>query len=286
MKKEKNSGCLGYFVHFVFGAVIVILGFSYLMKSNSFTELNNLVKVDLPSMFQSQKQDLNLNENSSSKVEDVSNVSPDYQPLEFNGKKQLVLGELDNLNRATFAHIQLKDSDEPKVKREPRLYYNPVGWHNYNFKYLDDNGMFKKAWLMNRGHLIGYQFSGLNDEPKNLVPQTRFLNAGSMSNNKIESSNPKSMIFYEMKLDKWLENNPSYYLDYMVKPNYVDNGLLPTSVTLYFTGFNDSGTQIQVSLSDSGNVSYNGLVGSVTLDNISPNATINYLDGTAVAKYN
>ncbi|MFQ9790083.1 MAG: DNA/RNA non-specific endonuclease [Streptococcus salivarius] len=34
---------------------------------------------------------------------------------------------------------------------------------------------------MNRGHLIGYQFSGLNSEIKNLVPMTRYLNAGTMS---------------------------------------------------------------------------------------------------------
>ena len=57
----------------------------------------------------------------------------DYQSLNllpFTGNKQLVLGEFDHLGRATSAHIQLQDKDEPKQKREPRLTYNPVGWHN------------------------------------------------------------------------------------------------------------------------------------------------------------
>ena len=57
----------------------------------------------------------------------------DYQSLHllpFTGNKQLVLGEFDHLGRATSAHIQLQDKDEPKKKREPRLSYNPVGWHN------------------------------------------------------------------------------------------------------------------------------------------------------------
>ena len=56
----------------------------------------------------------------------------DYQSLNllpFTGNKQLVLGEFDHLGRATSAHIQLQDKDEPKKKREPRLSYNPVGWH-------------------------------------------------------------------------------------------------------------------------------------------------------------
>ncbi|HER2073034.1 TPA: streptodornase Sda3, partial [Streptococcus pyogenes] len=33
--------------------------------------------------------------------------------LPFTGSYQLVLGDLDNLQRPTFAHIQLKDQDEP-----------------------------------------------------------------------------------------------------------------------------------------------------------------------------
>lgn len=51
----------------------------------------------------------------------------DYQSLNllpFTGNKQLVLGEFDHLGRATSAHIQLQDKDEPKKKREPRLSYN------------------------------------------------------------------------------------------------------------------------------------------------------------------
>lgn len=43
----------------------------------------------------------------------------DYQSLNllpFNGSKQLVLGDFDHLGRATSAHIQLQDKDEPKKK--------------------------------------------------------------------------------------------------------------------------------------------------------------------------
>ncbi|HEP1508983.1 TPA: streptodornase Sda3, partial [Streptococcus pyogenes] len=50
--------------------------------------------------------------------------------LPFTGSYQLVLGDLDNLQRPTFAHIQLKDQDEPNIKRKG-LKFNPPGWHNY-----------------------------------------------------------------------------------------------------------------------------------------------------------
>ena len=75
--------------------------------------------------------------------------------LTFKNEKQLELGELDSKSRATYAHIQLKDSDEPKDKREAKLTFDPVGWHNYKFYFGDGT---KEAWLMNRGHLVGYQF--------------------------------------------------------------------------------------------------------------------------------
>lgn len=89
--------------------------------------------------------------------------------LAFNGQKQFVMEEKDQLGRAHSAHIQLQDKDEPKNKRPGKIKYDPVGWHNYKFYYGDGKS---KSWLMNRGHLIGYQFSGVNDEGKNLVPMT------------------------------------------------------------------------------------------------------------------
>ena len=70
---------------------------------------------------------------------------------------------------------RLQDKDEPKKKREPRLSYNPVGWHNFKIAYGNKG---KKAWLFHRGHLIGYQFSGLTNEGKNLVPLTAWTNTG------------------------------------------------------------------------------------------------------------
>ena len=166
--------------------------------------------------------------NSSSKTSGVKSDAFNYSPLPFENHKLMVNGDLDSLGRATYGHIRLKYSDKPQDDRESKINVDPVGWHNYRFKYEDESGKVKKAYLMNRGHLIGYQFSGLNSEIKNLVPRT---------------------------------------------------------VTLYWTSFDENGTQYGVELSEAGLATSDGNVSSVTLQNVSKNANINYLDGTATSNY-
>ena len=196
--------------------------------------------------------------------------------LTFKNEKQLELGELDTKSRATYAHIQLKDSDEPKKKREPKLKFDPVGWHNYKFYYGDGT---KEAWLMNRGHLVGYQFSGLNDEGRNLVPMTAWLNTGSFTGT--DDKNQSSMLFYENGLDSWLANHPNYYLDYKVTAVYKDDELIPRQIELQYVGIDQDGKLLEIQLGSNKEKIDQYSVTHVALDNISANAEINYADGTA-----
>ena len=196
--------------------------------------------------------------------------------LTFKNEKQLELGELDTKSRATYAHIQLKDSDEPKKKREPKLKFDPVGWHNYKIYYGDGT---KEAWLMNRGHLVGYQFSGLNDEGRNLVPMTAWLNTGSFTGT--DDKNQSSMLFYENGLDSWLANHPNYYLDYKVTAVYKDDELIPRQIELQYVGIDQDGKLLEIQLGSNKEKIDQYSVTHVALDNISANAEINYADGTA-----
>lgn len=203
----------------------------------------------------------------------------DYQSLNllpFNGSKQLVLGDFDHLGRATSAHIQLQDKDEPKKKREPRLNYNPVGWHNYKIAYGNKG---KKAWLFHRGHLIGYQFSGLTNEGKNLVPLTAWTNTGNYKGT--ADSNVEGMFYYEKRLDSWLATHPNYWLDYKVTPFYAGDELIPRQVILQYVGIDQEGNLLRINLgSPKESVDAYGIT-TVTLDNYSKNAAIDYLKGTA-----
>lgn len=196
--------------------------------------------------------------------------------LPFKNEKQLVLEELDSLSRAKGAHIQLKNSDEPTEKRNTKLTYDPVGWRNYKFYYGDGT---KEAWLMSRGHLIGYQFSGLNDEKRNLVPMTNWLNSGYYTGT--VDYNDNSMLFYENKLDSWLATHPNYYLDYKVTPIYQDDELIPRQIELQYVGIDENGSLLEIKLGGTKEKVNQYSVTHVVLDNVSANAEINYLDGTA-----
>ncbi|AYG01963.1 hypothetical protein D7I46_08700 [Lactococcus allomyrinae] len=203
--------------------------------------------------------------------------SADKDILPFEKKKELVLGKLDILGRATYAHIQLKNSDEPTEKREAQLTYDPSGWHNYKLPY--EKG--KSAWVMNRGHLVGYQFSGLNDEPKNLITETAWVNQGNYDS--MNDSNDKAMLYYENRLDHWLARNPNEYLDYKVTPIYQGSELVARQIKLDYVGLDSQGKLIQIKLGSPFEKTVNSVT-EVVLENTAPNLLIDYQTGEVKAK--
>ena len=196
--------------------------------------------------------------------------------LPFKREKQMVLGELDNYKRSTQAHIQLRYDDKPTEERDSRINVDPVGWHNFKFP-VDYTG--KEAWFMNRGHLVGYQFSGLNDELRNLTPMTAYLNTGSMTGT--DEKNPAGMLFYEEKLAAWLKQNKNAWLDYRVTPLYTDSELIPRQVELQYAGISANGRLISIQLNSSlEEVNEDGTT-RVILNNDAPNGILDYQTGLA-----
>ena len=212
---------------------------------------------------------------------ETTTVAPAKLPdslLPFKKEKQLVLGDLDKLERSTSAHIQLNIKDKPKAKREPKISVDPVGWHNYKMP-IDDSGSGKEAWLMNRGHLVGYQFSGLDNELRNLTPMTALLNTGSLSDK--DSANQTAMLFYENNLADWINAHPNDWLDYKVTPIYEGDELIPRKIELQYAGIKSDGTLMKISFgTKQENVDKDGVT-HVVLDNTSPNAKIDYATGNA-----
>ena len=212
---------------------------------------------------------------------ETTTVAPAKLPdslLPFKKEKQLVLGDLDKLERSTSAHIQLNIKDKPKAKREPKISVDPVGWHNYKMP-IDDSGSGKEAWLMNRGHLVGYQFSGLDNELRNLTPMTALLNTGSLSDK--DSANQTAMLFYENNLADWINAHPNDWLDYKVTPIYEGDELIPRKIELQYAGIKGDGTLMKISFGTKQEKIDKDGVTHVTLDNTSPNAKIDYATGNA-----
>ena len=209
---------------------------------------------------------------------DKTMQAPIPQPMKYQGGQRVMkLKPLDYLHRAQASHIQLRASDMPLAKRT-MLTYNPSGWHNYKFT-IRYQGKKRYVWLYNRGHLVGYQFSGLNNEPRNLITQTTYTNQGSLHG--MVDNNPHTQIYYEMKLRKWLLQHPQDSLDYSVTPVYNNSDLVPSRIVFTYIGYKPNGQRIRIHLGG-GREKKIGKITSTMINNISPQAKINYKNGRAI----
>lgn len=217
-------------------------------------------------------------DSSDTPVEEINSEAPEQAPLAFSEDYIMEMNELDALDRPVNAHIQLSYDQKPTEDREPRIDFDPVGWHNYQHTYINDDGEVGEYWVMNRSHMIGYLFSGLNDEPKNLFTGTAIMNKG--SEHGMGSNNPTSMLFYEMHLNEWLSDNPGHKIDLQVTPLYEGNELLPRQVRLSYTGYSPNGERIPLNFGSGFETEGNDAT-VVVLNNEANNLTIDYSTGRA-----
>ena len=117
--------------------------------------------------------------------------------------------KLDSLNRAGEADALLNKRLMPTKAREP-LYWNPTAWHNKKIA---------GGWLYNRIHLVGYQLTGQNNNPKNLITGTRQLN-------------DPGMLKYENQVASYLKSSSRHYIRYRVKPIFRGRELLARGVEM------------------------------------------------------
>lgn len=186
------------------------------------------------------------------------------------------LGELDEYGRSAWAHIRLSEDQEPGNNGEERdeyIYVDPAGWKNFEI-----NG----NWANNRCHLIGYQFSGLNDELRNLSIGTSYLNKGTEGAG-TEEGNPDGMLYYEQKLDQWLSDHPEGELDLYVRPVYEGDNFMPTYYYMQWTGFDAEGNTMPIDLGGKSEV-FDEVTGGVLLLNQSPSYAIDYETGDVTGK--
>lgn len=174
---------------------------------------------------------------------EVNNNQPDFSQSDLSTSRGAwqTYGNLDSLNRATTANTMLNQSLMPTAKREP-LHWDPTGWHNKRIS---------SGWLYNRSHLIGYQLTGQNNNPKNLITGT-------------EEMNVSGMLPYENEVADYLKESSNNYVRYRVKPIFKGDELLAR------------GVQMEAKSVGSNAVSFN-----VYVFNVQPGVVLNYSDGTS-----
>lgn len=149
--------------------------------------------------------------------------------------------DLDSQNRVGVAEAMLNQSLMPTAEREG-LTWDPTGWKNKKVR---------GEWLYNRSHLIGYQLSGENNNPKNLMTGTRSLNSPLMQ-------------AHEDDIAHYLKESKDHYVRYEVQPVFRDSELVARGVAMRAQSIGD-----------------NSIHFNVYIFNVQAGVTINYADGSS-----
>lgn len=153
--------------------------------------------------------------------------------------------DLDSFGRCGQAYANICPETEPEGEREAIGHIKPSGWHTVKY-----NDLIEGNYLYNRCHLIGYQLAGENDNEKNLITGTRYLNVS-------------GMLQFEDEVADYVEMTGNHVL-YRVTPVFEDDNLVASGVQMEGWSVEDSG---------------DGICFNVYCYNVQPDIEIDYSTG-------
>ena len=150
---------------------------------------------------------------------------PDFPDKDKTKKSFERYSDLDSLGRCGPAYANIGKDLMPTKKRGAIGSVKPSGWHLAKYDNVDGK------YLYNRCHLIGYQLTAENANPKNLITGTRYLNVEGM------------LPFENMVADYVKETN--HHVLYRVTPIFSGNDLVARGVQMEAWSVEDKGAGIQ-----------------------------------------
>lgn len=169
----------------------------------------------------------------------VNNNAPHFSHAQLSHKKTYAkYYSRDRLGRATGAEALLSAKMMPKATRKP-LTFNPTGWNKIHL----NNGKY----LYDRTHLIGYQLTGQNNNPKNLITATAVLNRS------------HGMEHYENQVASYLRKDHHNQVYYQVRPIYKGNNRVASGVQMQAKSVNSNAINFNVyifNVQDGFNINY------------------------------
>ena len=173
---------------------------------------------------------------------------PLFEENEKNTDSFAKYSELDELGRCGVAFANISPDTIPTEERGTIGDVQPSGWHTVKYNDLIDGN-----YLYNRCHLIGYQLAGENDNPKNLITGTRYLNV-------------QGMLPFENSVYDYVQATENHVL-YRVTPVFKEDNLVASGVTIEAYSVEDEGA---------------GICFYVFVYNVQPGIIIDYLTGESM----
>ena len=174
----------------------------------------------------------------------VNNNIPYFSPDDFNDVSFEYYSELDDLGRCGVCMACIGKDIMPTDERGSIGMIKPSGSH------LDKYDIVDGKYLYNRCHLIGYQLTGENANPKNLITGTRYLNV-------------VGMLPFENQTASYINKTNNHVL-YRVTPVFNENDLLCKGVLMEAWSLEDNGL---------------GICFNVFCYNVQPGISIDYFNG-------
>ena len=170
---------------------------------------------------------------------------PDFSDIESSTEPFEKYSNLDEFGRCGPAIAIVCRETMPDGERSPIGGIKPSGWHTIKY-----NGLIDGNYLYNRCHLIAYQLCGENDNERNLITGTRFLNS-------------VGMLTFENMVKSYIEETGNHVL-YRVSPVFNDSNLLASGVVMEAESIEDHGR---------------GICFNVFVYNVQPGIIIDYKNG-------
>lgn len=207
---------------------------------------------------QSSQNDVNFDEEKYPdfyRIEGKANIEKNLKPGEIIytkfDEKGRTLGVYANLTNTNFQYGQRE--------RKPINDIKPSGWlknKEVTLRFIDRTTYH--GWFYNRSHLLAHSLGG-DDANYNLITGTRPQNVG-------KNNGEGGMQYTERKAYIYLENHKDGQVYYSAVPNYIENELVPRTVTINIKSNDGSIDQC------------------VIVYNVAPGYAIDYATGNFTAK--
>lgn len=155
----------------------------------------------------------------------INDNTPDFTEGELVTDSFEQYSNLDSLGRCGAAYACIGQNLMPQEEREDISSVYPSGWEQAEYDSVDG------GYLYNRCHLIGYQLTAENDNERNLITGTRYMNV-------------EGMLPFENMVADYVKETGNHVL-YRVTPIFEGDNLLASGVEMEALSVEDAGEGIQ-----------------------------------------
>lgn len=238
--------------------VILELAIIFLILTSGYINLNiEISSNNTENTTQNNNTTINLGtipEYTSSPYVELNNNIPYFTEEDYTTEPFEKYSDWDKLGRSGVAYANVCKETMPKEGEERGEIGNIKDLSGWAQKRYDN--LIKDKYLYNRCHLIGWQLSAENDNKKNLITGTRYLNTEGMLN-------------FENLTANYIKVNKNNHVLYRVTPIYEGDNKLASGVQMEAWSVEDNGE---------------GLHFNVYCYNVQPGIVLDYATGESHAK--